>query len=283
MVRIWFVSAPPFLEVETNMNYQEICHQAIAIIKQTGHYILAERKHFRASMVETKSLNSLVSHVDKTAEQQLVTGLGDLLPEAGFIAEEGTSQKKSDAYNWVIDPLDGTTNFIHGVPLFSISVALTFQGFPVVGIVYELNLDECFYAWKEGGAFLNGQPISVTSTPKLQDCLLATGFPYHDFNRMQGFLDILRYFMENTRGLRRLGSAAVDLAYVACGRFDGFYEYGLNPWDVVAGAFIVEQAGGKAGWFTQKATYTTGEEILATNPQIFDSMQSLIQQYFNVQ
>lgn len=262
------------------MNYQDICSKAIDIIKATGSYIRAERQDFNESMVETKSLNSLVSHVDKTAEQQLVSQLGTLLPEVGFIAEEGTSSKTSEAYNWVIDPLDGTTNFIHGVPLYSISVALTYEGFPVVGIVYEINLDECFYAWKGGQSQLNGSPISVTSTDNLQDCLLATGFPYHDFDKMPGFLNALRYFMENTRGLRRLGSAAVDLAYVACGRFDGFYEYGLNPWDVVAGAFIVEQAGGKSGWFSDQTEYTDGSEILATNPHIYQEMQSLITQYF---
>lgn len=262
------------------MNYQEICLNAIEIIKTTGSYIRAERKGFNESMVETKSLNSLVSHVDKTAEQQLVSHLGKLFPQAGFIAEEGTSTKTSDDYNWVIDPLDGTTNFIHGVPLYSISVALTYQGFPVIGIVYEINLDECFYAWKGGQSQLNGKPINVTPTTNLQDCLLATGFPYHDFDKMQGFLDALRYFMENTRGLRRLGSAAVDLAYVACGRFDGFYEYGLNPWDVVAGAFIVEQAGGKSGWFKENESYTDGSEILATNPHIYAEIQQLISKYF---
>jgi myo-inositol-1(or 4)-monophosphatase len=208
-------------------NFQAICEDAIQVIKQTGAYIISQRKGFTEAVVETKSLNSLVSFVDKTAEQQLVAELGNLLPEAGFIAEEGTSTKIGEEYNWVIDPLDGTTNFIHGIPLYSISVALTQNGYPVIGIVYEINLDECFYAWKGSKAFLNGKEISVTKTAKMSDTLLATGFPYHDFDKMEGFLQSLRYFMENTRGLRRLGSAAVDLAYVACGRFDGFYEYGM--------------------------------------------------------
>ena len=262
------------------MNYQEITQNAIKCIKETGKYILAQRQDFTPDLVETKSLNSLVSFVDKTAEEQLVKELGNLVPEAGFIAEEGTSTKIGETYNWVIDPLDGTTNFIHGIPLYSISVALTRNGFPVIGIVYEINLDECFYAWKDSKAYLNGKEISVTKTQKLNDTLLATGFPYHDFDKMDGFLESLRYFMENTRGMRRLGSAAVDLAYVACGRFDGFYEYGLNPWDVVAGAFIVEQAGGKSGFFTDKETYTDGSEILSTNGLIHDEMQSLIAKFY---
>lgn len=262
------------------MNYQQICESTISHIKSTGSYILAERQNFTPDLVETKSLNSLVSFVDKTAEQQLVKNLGNLVPEAGFIAEEGTSTTIGETYNWVIDPLDGTTNFIHGIPLYSISVALTKNGFPVIGIVYEINLDECFYAWQGSKAFLNGQEISVTKTSKLGDTLLATGFPYHDFDKMEGFLESLRYFMEHTRGLRRLGSAAVDLAYVACGRFDGFYEYGLNPWDVVAGAFIVERAGGKSGFFTDKDEYTDGSEILSTNGLIHQEMQDLIAKFY---
>ena len=262
------------------MNYQSLCEKSITLIKETGAYILGERQNFTPDLVETKSLNSLVSFVDKTAEKMLVEGLGNLVPEAGFIAEEGTSTKIGETYNWVIDPLDGTTNFIHGIPLYSISVALTKNGFPVIGIVYEINLDECFYAWEGSKSFLNGNEISVTKTTKLSDTLLATGFPYHDFDKMDGFLESLRYFMENTRGMRRLGSAAVDLAYVACGRFDGFYEYGLNPWDVVAGAFIVEQAGGKSGFFKDRNEYTDGSEILSTNGLIHQEMQDLIARFY---
>ena len=263
-----------------SLNYQELCEKSIVLIKETGNYILEERKRFTPDLVETKSLNSLVSFVDKTAEQMLVEGLGNLLPEAGFIAEEGTSTKNGDTYNWVIDPLDGTTNFIHGIPLFSISVALMKNNYPVVGVVHEINLNECFYAWEDSKAFMNGDEISVTKTTNLSDTLLATGFPYHDFDKMEGFLESLRYFMEHTRGLRRLGSAAVDLAYVACGRFDGFYEYGLNPWDVAAGAFIVERAGGKSGFFTDQDKFTDGSEILSTNGLIHKEMQELISRFY---
>ena len=265
----------------SNIQFQSLCEEAIVLIKDTGKYILSQRQGFTEENVETKSLNSLVSFVDKTAEEKLVEGLGKLLPQAGFIAEEGTSSKIGEVFNWVIDPLDGTTNFIHGIPTYSISVALTQNDYPVIGIVYEINLDECFYAWKGDKAYLNGLEISVTKTQKMSDTLLATGFPYHDFDKMEGFLQSLRYFMENTRGLRRLGSAAVDLAYVACGRFDGFYEYGLNPWDVVAGAFIVEQAGGKSGFFTDRMEYTDGSEILATNGLIHTEMQQLIAKFYS--
>ena len=204
------------------MDLEHVCSRAKSLIRETGKYIKNQRQGFSEEFVETKSLNSLVSFVDKEAEKMLVSGLEKIVPEAGFITEEGTSSKTSQSLYWVIDPLDGTTNFIHGIPLFSISVALTRDGFPIIGIVYEINLDECFYAWEESPAYLNDSEIHVTATKDLGNTLLATGFPYHDFERMPGFMDSLSYFMKNTRGLRRLGSAAVDLAYVACGRFDGF-------------------------------------------------------------
>ena len=262
------------------MNLEKICSEAIHLIRETGAYILKERQGFREDFVETKSLNSLVSFVDKEAEKRLVSGLEKLVPEAGFITEEGTSTKKSASLYWVIDPLDGTTNFIHGIPLYSISVALTRDGYPILGVVYEINLNECFYAWENSSAYLNGLQIHVSQNTELANSLVATGFPYHDFDRMPGFLDSLSYFMKNTRGLRRLGSAAVDLAYVACGRFDGFYEYGLQPWDVMAGAFIVERAGGKSGYFSKRNEFTDGSEILATNGHIHSEMEKTIQRFY---
>lgn len=263
------------------MNYQPTCKATIKLIQDVGQYIRAERQQFTPDLVETKSLNSLVSKVDKNAELKLVSGLTEILPEAGFIAEEGTSTKIGDTYNWVIDPLDGTTNFIHGIPVFSISVALIKNGFPVLGVVYEINQSECFYAFDGAiGAFLNGKSISVSSNTKFSNSLIATGFPYYNFEKMDGFLASLQHFMKNTRGVRRMGSAAVDLAYVACGRFDAFYETNLHPWDVAAGAYIVEKAGGKSGFFTEKETFTDGSQILATNGLLHPEMQELLAKFY---
>ncbi|MCL4171156.1 UNVERIFIED_CONTAM: hypothetical protein GTU68_039147, partial [Idotea baltica] len=204
-----------------------------------------ERSSFKQADVEVKELNNFVSYVDKQAEQRFVTALELLLPEAGFIAEEGTSSKKGERYHWIIDPLDGTTNYVHGIPFYCTSVALMDGDELVMGVIYEPNTQECFHALTGQGAFLNGKPINVTDNSVLSDCLLATGFPYDDFEREDAFFKVLKTLTQQSRGLRRLGSAALDLAYVACGRFDGFFEYGLNPWDVAAGALIVQEAEGK--------------------------------------
>jgi myo-inositol-1(or 4)-monophosphatase len=227
------------------IDLKKICDEVCKIAKQTGTYIKKEGLKFSLDKIEVKGKNDFVSHVDKTAEEQIVKGLEALIPSSGFIAEEGTSSKKGDIYNWIIDPLDGTTNFIHGLPCFSISIALMRDKELVIGVIYEINLEECFYAWENSKAYLNGKEISVSKAPTLADSLIATGFPYYDYSRMDAYLASLKHFMQNTHGLRRLGSAATDLAYVACGRFEGFYEYCLQPWDVAAGAFLVQQAGGK--------------------------------------
>jgi myo-inositol-1(or 4)-monophosphatase len=151
----------------------------------------------------------------------------------------------------------------------------------VLGVIYEINLDECFYAWEGSKAFLNGKEIQVSKAPTLADSLLATGFPYYDYERMSEYLELLNYFMKHTHGLRRLGSAATDLAYVACGRFEGFYEYSLQPWDVAAGAFIVQQAGGKVTDFSGTDDYIFGKEIVAGNSLFFEEFLNAIKKHFN--
>ncbi|MBL0329686.1 MAG: inositol monophosphatase [Bacteroidetes bacterium] len=251
-------------------NLQTLCQEVCALSKEVGIFIKSERNKFSSDKIEIKGKNDLVSYVDKTSEKLIVEKLSQLLPESGFIAEEGTSSKKGEQYNWVIDPLDGTTNFIHGIPCYAISIALMRNNELVMGVVYEINFDECFYAWEGSKAYLNGNEIHVSATSKLADSLLATGFPYYDYNRMDEYMEVFKHFMKNTHGLRRLGSAATDLAYVACGRFEGFYEYSLQPWDVAAGAFIVQQAGGKVTDFKGEENYIFGREIVAGNAACFD-------------
>jgi myo-inositol-1(or 4)-monophosphatase len=264
-----------------NVNLQTLCREVCSLSKRTGAFILNERKRFTSEKIEVKGKNDFVSYVDKSSEKQLVEGLSALLPGSGFIAEEGTSSFKGEKYNWIIDPLDGTTNFIHGLPCFAISIALMRDQTLVMGVIYEINLDECFYAWENSDAYLNGNKISVSQSSKLSDTLIATGFPYYDYNRMEEYLNVFRDFMKNTRGLRRLGSAATDLAYVACGRFDGFYEYSLQPWDVAAGAFLVQQAGGKVTDFSGENNFIFGKEIVAGNAAVFNEFLTTIQHYFN--
>ena len=263
------------------INLQTLCQDVCALSKEVGVFIKNEGEKFSLMKVEVKGKNDFVSYVDKTAEKRIVEKLAFLLPEAGFIAEEGTSSKKGEIYNWVIDPLDGTTNFIHGVPCFAISIALMRKEELVLGVIYEINFAECFYAWEGSKAYLNGKEINVTKTAKLADSLLATGFPYYDYNRMDDYMELFNYFMKNTHGLRRLGSAATDLAYVACGRFEGFYEYSLQPWDVAAGAFIVQQAGGKVTDFKGEKNYIFGKEIVAGNAAFFDEFLDVVKKHFS--
>lgn len=259
---------------------EQILKSTISIVKETGSFIRIESNSFNTNKVEHKGFNDLVSYVDKEAEKQLVERLAIILPEAGFIAEEGTSTKKGKYYNWIIDPLDGTTNFTHGLPIYSISVALMFQDEIVLGVVYEINRDECFYATKGSNAFCNEEEITVSKTLHLKDSLLATGFPYYSFEKMDGYLSILNQFMQTSHGLRRMGSAAVDLVYVACGRFEGFFEYNLNAWDVAAGAFIVQQAGGIVTDFKGENDFVFGREILASSKPTHPEMLKSIQKYW---
>jgi myo-inositol-1(or 4)-monophosphatase len=260
---------------------ESMCAQACEVIKNTGSFIRNESVKFNRDAVEEKSFNQLVSYVDKESENMLVKGLQKLLPEAGFITEEATIATEKKEWMWVIDPLDGTTNFIHGLPVYSISVGLMQHDEIRMGIVYEINRDEMFYAWSGSEAFLNGHKIQVKSNADLSQSLLATGFPYYDFDLMQKYLSTLHYFMKNTQGMRRLGSAAVDLAYVACGRFDGFFEYGLHPWDVCGGAFIVQQAGGKVTDFKLDNNFVFGKEIIAGSGAIHEPFSKIIAEQFS--
>jgi myo-inositol-1(or 4)-monophosphatase len=262
------------------INLETICQKVCELSKSTGAFILLERSKFSTSQIEIKGKNDFVSYVDKTSEKLIVEGLEKLLPEAGFIAEEGTSTKKGDVYNWIIDPLDGTTNFIHGIPCFAISIALMRNQELIMGVIYEINFDECFYAWEGSKAYLNGKEISVSKIDKVSDSLIATGFPYYDYSRLNEYMELFKHFMKNTHGLRRLGSAATDLAYVACGRFEGFYEYCLQPWDVAAGAFIVKQAGGKVTDFKGEENYIFGREIVAGNSTFFPEFLNDVKQFF---
>ncbi len=263
------------------MNYQHLCTQVCALAKETGAFIKEEAKKFKTSTVEVKGHNNFVSYVDKTSEEKLVAGLSALLPEAGFIAEEGTSDKKGERYNWIIDPLDGTTNFIHGYPCYAISIALTEDDKTVLGVILEINQNELFYAWKDSDAFLNGNKITVSDTPTLKDSLLGTGFPYYDYGKLDQYMKLFRHFMQHSHGLRRPGSAATDLAYLACGRFDGFYEYSLAPWDVAAGAFLVERAGGKVSDFSGGDNYLFGKEIVAGNALVFQDLLETVKRFMH--
>ncbi len=260
------------------MDLKKLTSDVVAIAKEAGQYIKSRQGDIHRIKVEAKGVHNYVTEVDKKSEEFIVRQLQNLLPGSGFIAEEGTVTNRTGELDWIIDPLDGTTNYIHGLMPVAVSIALQQSGQTVLGVVYEIGNDEAFYAFRDGGAFLNGKKISVTKTGRLDDTLLATGFPFYDYSRLDRYMELLKFFMQTSHGLRRLGSAATDLAYVAAGRFDGFFEYGLSPWDVAAGAFIVEQAGGRVSDFQGGGNWLFGKEIIASNARVFDEFVQAVKE-----
>ena len=261
-------------------NLQEIVAPTIDAVKLAASFIQAEIGNIQQNDIETKSLNSLVTYVDKSSEKILVNKLQKIIPTATFLTEENTIATSKGEWQWIIDPLDGTTNFIHQVPVFAISVALQHNDEIVLGVVYELNKNECFYATKNNGAYLNGNRIYVSKTATLADSLIATGFPYYDFDWLENYMIVFKQLMTSTRGIRRLGSAATDLCYTACGRFDAYFEYSLAPWDVAAGALILKEAGGKVFDFNAGNNWLHGKQIIAGNAAVTTQLQTIIQKDF---
>jgi len=271
----------PTKRIRMNWTAQElesITQAVTALSRTTGDWMKGQTISQEAT--ELKSFNNLVTHVDKESERRLVAGLSAIVPKAGFIAEEGTGIPSPDGLNWIIDPLDGTTNFVHGMNIWCTSIALVHGHEPVSAVIYDPNTREMYTAWKNGGTFLNGVPVKVSATRVLESALLATGFPYDDFEREHLYFDLLQSLTHSTRGIRRLGSAALDMAWTACGRLDGFYEYGLNSWDVAAGTLLIREAGGKATTFDGADDPIFGLDLLCSNAFIYDDLQAKIAAIF---
>ena len=262
------------------MNYSDLTASVIELTKTTGLFLKSMVGKLNEGMIETKGQMDFVTEVDKKSEKLLLDGLALIVPEAGFIAEEGTYTRRGDVFNWIVDPLDGTTNFIHSVSPFSISIALMENTELVIGVVYDPIADECFSAWKGGPAQLNGKTIRTSNRGTLGQALIATGFPYNDFTLADAYLGSFRELMTCTHGIRRLGSAAIDLAYVACGRYDAFWEYHLNPWDVAAGTLIIKQAGGSVCDFSGGNGYLFGKTYVATNGLLQTEFLNVLKKYF---
>ncbi|GLR16553.1 inositol monophosphatase family protein [Portibacter lacus] len=260
------------------MNTRELIEKAEALVRNTGLFIKEELGKVTASDIEAKALNSLVSYVDKEAEKMLVSGLLELTPDCGFITEEDTPDDDSKEMVWIIDPLDGTTNFLRQIPHFSVSVAFRVNDIIQLGFVYNIMLDEMFSAGNGHGAFLNGRKISVSTIELFNETIIATGFPYENRDTLP-FVEILQSIMIQGRGIRRFGSAALDLAFVAAGRIDAYYECCINRWDVAAGIIIVKEAGGKISDFSGGDNYDDGKEIVATNALIHDQLLAIIQKH----
>jgi len=261
------------------IDLESICRQTQKIAIEVGSFIKENQDKINANVIENKGTHDFVTFVDKTSEAKIIEALKPLIPEAGFIAEEGTETKTGALYNWIIDPLDGTTNYIHGLSPFAVSIALKKGDKIVLGVVYEISLSECFYSWEGAPAYLNDKVISVSKADTLEMSLVGTGFPYHNFAQLDNYMELLKHLCINSQGVRRPGSAATDLAYIACGRFDAFYEYSLQAWDVAAGAFLVQQAGGKVCDFLGENDYIFGQEIIASNSLNFTEFKNCVQRF----
>ena len=210
-----------------------------------GGDVLRRRFADRESLaIEVKARHDYVTEVDREAEAAVIAVLRRHVPEHAILAEEGSTGGAHSAYRWIVDPLDGTTNFIHGVPAFAVSIGLTDGRGLIAGAVHDPCRGETFHAHRGGGAFLNGARIACTTIDLLDAALIATGFPFREMTRLPAYLAAFERFVRSTSGLRRAGSASLDLVYTACGRYDGFFEVGLKPWDLAGGALVVVEAGG---------------------------------------
>ncbi len=229
--------------------------------------------------IETKGRNDFVTEVDKQAEQAIIDVIQYAYPDHAILAEESGKQGENKEHEWIIDPLDGTTNFLHGYPVFAISIALRIKGILEVAVVYDPTREEMFTASRGKGAHLNNRRIRVSQTRTFANSLLGTGFPFKEMKYMAPWLKSFEMLMPHVSGVRRAGSAAIDLAQLACGRFDGFWEYGLQPWDMAAGILLVQEAGGLVSDMQGKQEMLETGHIVCANPKIFKKLQTIVKEH----
>jgi len=252
---------------------------AIKAARRAGHIINRASNDLDLLKVTAKQPNDFVTEVDKAAEAAIIQTLQEAYPNYGILAEESgeTAGKGDGEYQWISDPLDGTTNFIHGMPQYAVSIALAKGGVVEQAVVFDPNRNELFTASKGGGAFLNERRIRVSRRTRLGESLIGTGFPYRMFDKIDLYLSIFKELAEKTAGQRRPGAASLDLAYVACGRYDGFWEFGLSPWDMAAGALLISEAGGLVSDLRGEASYLETGNLVAGTPKVFGPLLKIIQ------
>jgi myo-inositol-1(or 4)-monophosphatase len=259
-----------------SLSLPEITKLVCAASNKAADFIRSNVGEVSKDQIESKEQNSLVSYVDKTAEKILVEALTPIFPSPGFITEEDTVDNSRNEYTWIIDPLDGTTNFLQQIPIFSVSVGLAYQGEIIVGCVIDVMQDDCYYAWKGGGAWVNDKPIHVSGRSEMTEAIIATGFPYYEPDKLDKLTDLFREVLAKVRGIRRLGSAALDLTYVACGKMDAFYETQLNPWDIAAGTILVREAGGKVTDFSGNGDFVAKKQIIGSNGLLHQDVTDIL-------
>ena len=253
---------------------------AIKAARRAGQLINRASLDVDLLKVTAKRQSDFVTEVDKAAEAAIIEVLREAYPNYGILAEEsGATAGKQAEYQWIIDPLDGTTNFIHGFPQYAVSIALAHNGQAVQAVVFDPERNELFTASKGRGAFLNERRIRVSKRTKLEEALIGTGFPYRCFDHVDTYLAIFKELTQKTAGMRRPGAAALDLAWVACGRLDGFWEFGLSPWDTAAGALLITEAGGLVSDLAGEAGFLASGNVIAGSPKIFAPLLQVIQSH----
>lgn len=249
---------------------------AITAARAAGKIIMRNINKVDSLSIKSKRRNDYVTEVDQSAEQEILRLIHRAYPDHAFLGEESGQHGESD-YQWLVDPLDGTTNFLHGFPQYAVSIAMQIKGRLEVGVVYDPFKEELFCASRGEGATLNNRKIRISERTGMSGALLGTGVPYHPDSDLEGYLDTLRALLPDTAGVRRAGSAALDLAYVANGRLDGFWEFDLKPWDIAAGVLLIKEAGGLVSDIHGGHTYMNGDSILAANPKVFKAMLQNLQ------
>ena len=262
-------------------NLHPMLNVAIKAARAAGSIINRAALDVEAVRVSVKQANDYVTEVDQASERAIIDILSTAYPGHGFLAEESGSAHgaKDSDFVWIIDPLDGTTNFIHGFPVYCVSIALAVKGKVEQAVVYDPTRNDLFTATRGRGAFQNDRRLRVSKRTELRQCLLATGFPYRPGDDFTRYLLLMGDVMQRTSGLRRPGAAALDLAYVAAGHSDGFFELGLKPWDCAAGSLLVTEAGGLVGNFTGEADFLHQQECVAANPRIYGQLVGIIGKY----
>ena len=249
---------------------------AVKAARRAGTIINRATQDLDLLTVQRKGNHDYVSEVDKMAEQAIVEILLEAYPDHAILAEEGGAQGKSE-YVWIIDPLDGTTNFLHGLPQFAVSIALQHKGLLTQAVVFDPTRNELYSATRGGGTYLNDRRLRVSKQTRLEDALIGTGFPYHDYSFLDSYLKIFKDLVPKVAGVRRPGAASLDLAYVAAGRYDGFWEAGLKPWDMAAGILLIQEAGGLVTDFAGGEDVLGSGNIVGGNPKIFAQLLNIIQ------
>ncbi|WP_028460652.1 inositol monophosphatase family protein [Nitrosomonas cryotolerans] len=251
---------------------------AVKAARRAGNIINQASKNLDLLHVSKKSHSDFVSEVDGAAEDAIIKILLDAYPNHSILAEESGARGdlSQSEYQWIIDPLDGTTNFLHGFPQYAVSIALTHKGILNQAVIYNPTNNELFVASRGHGAYLNNHRLRVSKRTRLADCLLGTGFPFREFSHLDAYLAMFKDLIPRTVGIRRPGSAALDLAYVAAGRYDGFWEIGLSPWDIAAGCLLITEAGGLVGDLQGNDTQIQSGQIVAGNPKVFAQLLQVI-------